>query len=114
MHEMGIAFELIDSLKKICEDNHVKKLKSVTLEVGEASMVVPQYMTDCWSAAIIDTPFVETKLKLKIIKCKGRCNQCGQTFLVAKYDRKCPKCGSENNFTPISGMGIEIAEVEAE
>jgi hydrogenase nickel incorporation protein HypA/HybF len=114
MHEMGIAFELIDSLKKICSENGVKKLKSVTLNLGEASLVVPRYMSDCWTAATLDTDFAKTELKIKIIPAKGRCNECGKVFLIAKHDRKCPKCGSENNFVPISGMEVEIAEIEAE
>ena len=42
MHEMGIAFQLIDSLRDVCKANKVKKLISVTLTLGEASMVVPR------------------------------------------------------------------------
>jgi Zn finger protein HypA/HybF involved in hydrogenase expression len=41
MHEMGIAFQLIDSLRGICKDNASKSSISVTLTLGEASMVVP-------------------------------------------------------------------------
>jgi hydrogenase nickel incorporation protein HypA/HybF len=114
MHEMGIVFELMDSLKGICKENGVKKLRSVTLALGEASMVVPRYMDECWAAAIPDTEFQDTKLNLAIVTAKGRCNHCGAEFAIAKCQQKCPKCGTFNDFVPISGMDIEITQVEAE
>jgi hydrogenase nickel incorporation protein HypA/HybF len=114
MHELGIAFELIDTLKGVCEKNHIKRLLSVTLKVGEASMVVPDYMMECWEAAVQDTDFKDTKLKMVKTIAKGRCNQCGYGFNIAKNDRKCPHCGAYDDFVPISGMDIEISKVEAE
>ncbi|MCI1245360.1 MAG: hydrogenase maturation nickel metallochaperone HypA [Bacilli bacterium] len=114
MHEMGIAFELIDSLKRICSDEGVTKLKSVTLSLGEASMVVPRYMLDCWSAATIDTPFAKAKLKIRIVPCKGKCNRCGMLFSVKRNDRVCPHCHAVNDFVPVTGMGIEITQIETE
>jgi hydrogenase nickel incorporation protein HypA/HybF len=114
MHEMGIAIELIDSLKGICKDNGVKHLRSVTLTLGEASMVVPQYMMDCWNAAVADTDYKDTKLKIVQTVAKGRCNHCGAEFEIAKCKQKCPKCGTFNDFIPISGMEVEISEIEAD
>ena len=110
---MGIALELIDTLKGVCHDNHVAKLLSVTLKIGEASMVVPDYLRECWDATVADTDFKATKLKITKVVAKGRCNRCGHDFLIAKNDRKCPFCGSQDDFVPISGMDIEIAKIEA-
>lgn len=114
MHEMGICFQLIDSLREVCHENAVKKLLSVTLQVGEASMVVPRYMMECWDAATGDTEFKNAKLKIVTTVAKGRCNACGHEFEIAKNNRKCPYCGAENNFVPVSGMEVEISEIEAE
>jgi hydrogenase nickel incorporation protein HypA/HybF len=114
MHEMGIVIELLDSLRGICKENKVKKLHSVTLTLGEASMVVPRYMSECWDAAVPDTEFKDTKLILETSIAKGRCNHCGRDFEIAKNDRKCPYCGSMNDFIPISGMEVEIKQIEVE
>lgn len=114
MHEMGIAIQLIDSLKDVCKQNNIKKLRSVTLTIGEASMVVPRYMSECWDAAVKDTDYEKTKLKIVTTVAKGRCNHCGEEFEIAKNNQKCPHCGSFNDFIPISGMEIEITEIEAE
>lgn len=114
MHEMGIAIELIDTLEELCKSNKVKKLMSVTLNLGEASMVVPRYLEECWEASVPDTEFKDTKLKIVQTVAKGKCNVCGTEFEIAKNSQKCPNCGAVNNFVPISGMEIEIKELEAE
>jgi hydrogenase nickel incorporation protein HypA/HybF len=114
MHEMGIAFELIDTLQGLCAKNRIRRLLSVTLKVGEASMVVPDYLKECWEAAVPDTAFKDTQLKMVKTIAKGRCNKCGYAFNIAKNDRKCPHCGAYDDFIPISGMEIEISKIEAE
>lgn len=35
MHELGIVFHIIDSLKEVGEENHLKQIAGVTLEVGK-------------------------------------------------------------------------------
>ena len=51
MHELGIAFHVISEVDKIAEQNNVKEVKSVTLEIGEVSSVVPKYLEDVWNWA---------------------------------------------------------------
>lgn len=111
---MGIAIELLDSLRGICKDNGLKKLRSVTLTLGEASMVVPRFMSECWDAAVADTEFKATKLKIVTTIAHGRCNQCGTEFAIRENEQKCPHCGAFNDFVPIDGMEVEITQVEAE
>lgn len=114
MHEMGIAIQLLDSLRGLCKDNDLHKLVSVTLSVGEASMVVPRFMSECWDAAVADTEFKKTTLKIVTVIAHGRCLQCGETFPISQSDRTCPSCGAKNNFIPIDGMDVEITQVEGE
>lgn len=115
MHEMGIVYGMFDTLRDIIKQNDISSpLLSVTLEVGEASMVVPSYLEECWEIAKKETEFKNTALKLVNIPCKGKCLKCGETFLVKNNDRTCPKCHSNDNFVPISGMDINISEVDFE
>ena len=48
MHELGIVFHIIDSLKEVGEENHLKQIAGVTLEVGEVSGVLEDYLQSCW------------------------------------------------------------------
>lgn len=112
MHEMGLVYGLFDSLRDIIKQNQLTgPLKKVVLDVGEASMVVDSYMMDCWNMAKGDTEFKQTELVLHKIETEGRCNHCGKVFRVKEHDRKCPYCGTYDDFIPVTGLGIEISEI---
>ena len=48
MHELGIIIHISKTLKEVAEENEVTKIGSVTLEIGEVSGIVPEYLLDCW------------------------------------------------------------------
>lgn len=115
MHEMGIVYGMFDTLRDIIKQNNITSpLLSVTLEVGEASMVVSSYLQECFDIAKEDTEFKNTKLIQKEVPCIGRCSKCGHEFKVKENDRVCPICHSENDFTPVDGTEINISEVDFE
>lgn len=47
MHELGVVFYVVKDVKKVAEKNHVEKVSSVTLEIGEVSGILHDYLTDC-------------------------------------------------------------------
>ena len=51
MHELGIVYHIIDTLEQVAKDNELTHIDSVTMEVGEVSAVIPDYLTDCWAWA---------------------------------------------------------------
>ena len=52
MHELGVVFHCIKEVNKIAEENRVKKINSVTVEIGEVSTVLPYLFEDCWNWAV--------------------------------------------------------------
>ena len=46
MHELGVVFHIIDDLKAVASDNDVSSISKVTIELGEVSGVVEEYLTD--------------------------------------------------------------------
>ena len=40
MHELGVTFYVVKDVKKVAEENNVKKIDYVTLEIGEVSGVI--------------------------------------------------------------------------
>ena len=58
MHELGVVFHIADSLARIAEENHVTRISRVTLEIGEVSTVVPEYLTDVWNWNCKRTPLL--------------------------------------------------------
>ena len=48
MHELGIVFYIIRDVKAAAEQNSVKKVAQVVMNIGEVSTIIPDYLTDCW------------------------------------------------------------------
>ena len=51
MHELGIVFHIIRSVEEVAAHNNLRRVSSVTLELGEVSGIIPRYLTDCWNWA---------------------------------------------------------------
>ena len=45
MHELGIVFHIIDSIEEVGRQNKLRRVSTVTLELGEVSGVVHTYAT---------------------------------------------------------------------
>ena len=59
MHELGVAFHIADSVTRIAAENDAAHVRAVTLEIGEVSTVVPEYLVDVWSWNCKRTPMLE-------------------------------------------------------
>lgn len=51
MHELGIVFHIIKSIEGVAAENRLKKVNAVTIELGEVSGVLHNYLDDCWNWA---------------------------------------------------------------
>ena len=49
MHELGIVFHIIKSIEGVDAENQLKKVNAVTIELGEVSGVLHNYLDDCWN-----------------------------------------------------------------
>ena len=96
MHELGVVFHIIDDLKAVASDNDVSSISKVTIELGEVSGVVEEYLTDCWKWACN---------KEELVK------DCGETYETVKYAKVCPNCGSKHTYL-IQGNEFNIKQIE--
>lgn len=44
MHELGLIIDVVEKVDRIAEEQNLKKIDKVVLQVGEAFSVVPQMM----------------------------------------------------------------------
>ncbi|MBR2133377.1 MAG: hydrogenase maturation nickel metallochaperone HypA [Eubacterium sp.] len=113
MHELGIVFHVIKTIEDVAKEQDLSKVSSVTLEIGEVSTVIPEYLEDCWNWACKRSPLMEgSQLKSEIIKGVTYCEDCQKTYETVKYAKVCPYCNSENTYL-IEGNGVQIKEIEA-
>ncbi len=114
MHELGIVFHVIKTIEEVAEEQGLTEVSSVTLEVGEVSTVIPEYLEDCWKWACKKHELMKNSvLKHEIIKGVTYCEDCQKTYETVKYAKICPYCKSENTYL-IQGNEVQIKEIEAQ
>ena len=64
MHELGIADAICKTVTRIVGENGVEHLRSVTVEVGDLSGVVPRFLLDCWEAVTAGSALAGVRLLL--------------------------------------------------
>ena len=114
MHELGVVFHVIKTVENLARENGLTEIKSVTLEVGEVSTVIEEYLRKCWkwSVAKKSTMLKETELHIETIPAITYCEGCGQTYETVKHGKICPYCSSPDTYL-IQGNEFNMKEMEA-
>ena len=112
MHELGIVFHIIDSLEEVGKENGLTQIESVTMEVGEVSTVIPEYLIDCWNWAVKKKSALlqQCQMIVETRPAVTHCDGCGQDYGTVEHGRICPHCGSEKTWL-ITGNEINIKEI---
>ena len=111
MHEMGTVMYVIKTVNEVCEQNNVEKVASVTLQVGEVSGIIPEYLVDFWKWAVKKENYLkDAELKIETINAVTRCGNCNQTYETVKYAKICPYCKSEDTWLE-TGNEYNIKEI---
>ena len=114
MHELGIVFYIIDDVKEVAAANGVTSVSRVTLELGEVSGVVPEYLQDAWGWACKREPLMAgAALEVEDISAVTLCEACGAEYGTVAHGRICPACGSGDTHL-LRGREVMIKEIEAE
>ena len=113
MHELGIVFHVIKSVKSVAEENNLTEISKVTLSLGEVSTVIPDYLTDCWAwAAAKEELLKDAELAIEMIPAVTYCEDCQQTYGTVEHGKICPYCKSEHTYLK-QGNEAYIKEIEA-
>ena len=79
MHELGIVFHIIDSIEEVGRQNKLRRVSTVTLELGEVSGVVHTYLEDCWHWAAARSQLLNgSRLAIEALPAVTLCEDCGQ------------------------------------
>jgi len=113
MHELGVVFHIIDDLTDLAKENELTEIQSVTLQLGEVSAVIPEYLTDCWDWAVKKTDIMkEARLNIEPIHAVTYCEDCKTEYSTVEHGKTCPNCGSGNTYL-LTGNEFMIKEIEA-
>ncbi len=113
MHELTIVTYVIKQVEDIAKQNGLTKISSVTLEYGEVSGIVPEYLSDCWDWYAKKLPLFEgSKLLHETIPAVTWCDDCQKTYPTVQYGKTCPYCGGGNTWLK-QGTEVNLKELEA-
>ena len=114
MHELSIVTHVAKTLDEVAAENNLKKIGSVTLEVGEVSGIMTDYFEDCWNYFKVKHPILkDSVLKLEMIPAITFCEDCKQEYNTMQHGKICPYCQSEHTYL-VQGNECNIKEIEAE
>lgn len=112
MHELGIVFHIMDSVEAVAAENGVSQIRSVTIEVGEVSTVIPEYLTDCWAWAVKKRPLLtDCRMLVERLPAVTWCEGCGREYPTVAHGKRCPHCGSDETYL-LKGNEVNIKEIE--
>ena len=113
MHELGVVFQVIRTVEEVAQENSLKKIRSVTLEVGEVSTVVESYLKNCWEWAMKkqDDLLCDAELQVEQIPAVTYCEACDQTYGTVEHGKICPYCGSSRTWL-LRGNEFNVTEIE--
>ena len=112
MHELGVVFHCIKEINEIAAENKVSRVRSVTIQLGEVSTVIPSLFEDCWNWAVKkETVLKDAKINIERIDAVTFCEDCRKEYPTVKYGKTCPYCGGVNTYL-VQGNEFMIKEIE--
>lgn len=112
MHELGVVFEVVKTVKRVKVEQNLTKVDTIVLQIGEFSSMIPKYIEECYPAAVDGTDLEDTKLKIEILPGNALCHKCNKVFNILENNKVCPTC-SGNHWEMISGREFMIKEIVA-
>ncbi len=98
---------------QVAEDNGLKQVTAVWLDVGEMQHLNEEIMQHGFEAATANTPLNKAALQIKRLPVRLKCCNCGNLFGPQEGSYLCPQCQSTDTQVQ-QGMELNINSIEGE
>lgn len=110
MHEIGIVRSLCKTVIDYAKAKGVTRVEQIVCQVGELSLVIPQYVMDIYPVVTKGTELEGVELVLETVPGLAVCNECDEIFNVVEHEGYCPNCGSFDKEV-LSGQDFTVKEI---
>lgn len=110
MHEINIVRQVVRTVEDFARENQVTDVREVVLDIGELSLVIPEYVEQLYPPVVKGTILENARLIINVVPGLAECEDCGEIFNVIECDGYCPNCGSFNKEV-LSGKDFYIREI---
>lgn len=112
MHELGIVTYVAKTASRIAVENNVKKVAEITIEIGEVSGIIGDYLVDCWNYFRKKYPVLtDTELRYEVSKAITYCEDCKKEYATVQHGRTCPYCRSGKTYL-LTGNECSIRDLK--
>jgi hydrogenase nickel incorporation protein HypA/HybF len=111
MHELSIAYGIVDIVRQFVKGPELERVRSVRLKVGEHSGVVVDSLEFSYTAITADTELKESRLEIERIPFVIECRSCRKRSETERGVVVCPDCGSTET-TVVSGTELQVLDIE--
>jgi len=113
MHELGLATNILETVRTEMARRDGAHAVKVELRVGELSAVDKDSLQFCFESLVKGSDLEPLELCIDWRPHTRRCQACGDLFEVVDYNLVCPHCAStDTQFA--GGDELEIAYLEIE
>jgi hydrogenase nickel incorporation protein HypA/HybF len=112
MHEFSIVNNIIDIAIGSADQNGLKTVSCVEIEVGKASGIEPSAMEFAWESARKDSILEKARLVMHFIPLCLQCRTCGNQYEPDEIYSPCPACG-DINARIITGKELRVVAIES-
>ena len=114
MHEIGVLYKMIEQVEDVAKKNNVKHIKSIEIELGELSGMLPVFFEQYYPIIAQNREmFKDSNLIIREVPGEGLCLYCSTMFNVMRCEGICPKCKSRNKKI-LSGRDFVLKNILAE
>lgn len=111
MHELPLVQSVIAKASEHARLNGGRRVKSISMVVGDGSGYVPDSIRMYFDIAAAGTACQGATLSIRRVKPLMRCEACGKEYARKPFTFDCPHCGGEGSPTEI-GKELYIEEIE--
>ena len=113
MHELSIAQSILEIVEQHVPGDRQRCIRSVMVDVGELSGVVPESLSFSFEVIVAGTPLESARLEIRRIPVIMRCPDCAAEIERETPVFECSGCGGKN-LRMIAGNELQVREVELE
>ena len=114
MHELSIAYSLIETAEAAAQEANAQRVTSVHLRLGAMSGVVEDALRFGFDVAAQDTLLAEARLDVEHLPVIIYCPQCDADVELPSIQRfRCPVCDTPAERI-IQGRELELTSIEIE
>jgi hydrogenase nickel incorporation protein HypA/HybF len=111
MHELSIAQSVLEIAQASIPVPTDQKVRSIKVQIGRLSGVVPDSLEFCFTAISQGTPLQGALLDMEQIPFMLKCRGCGSTAESELGTVVCQSCGSMDTEV-LSGTELRVVEIE--